>query len=213
MANGRFDRITNPDGTGSCPVALEDNAVLLSGYCSDLGYICDGMLFAQSGTGMFQALYDRTLNDFTVETFPIGTPIYVYKGTEELNDQDVNSLKAYVSYYDVPLSTNGVTIDSDFVQNFDNYGGVWLQVYLDPTRTRWRPVGIVGSKGLVNKNLYIYLGGYTGDVGGQTQVEADHFMLEVENKLYYFDNGEMTEYELWEMNNQIGWLEALFATI
>ena len=88
-----------------------------------------------------------------------------------------------------------------------------MQVYLDSTHTRWRPVGIVGTKGLVHKNLYIYLGGYTGDVGGQTQLDADHFMLEVENKLYYFDNGELIEYELWEMNNQVGWIEAQLAAM
>lgn len=194
-------------------IPLEDNAVLLSGECSDLGVISQGKLFSWTGYS-FQALYENTTNGFTTEFFPIGSHIYVYMGTEFLNDELVNNLKAYDSYYEVPLSNNGIPIDHGFSENFSNYDGVWLEVQLNSTHTAWKPLDIIGTTGLHSKRLYIYLGSYTGNVQSQSQADADKFMLETKNELYYMEtNGTMTPYYLWEMNNQIGWIEAQLAAI
>ena len=209
----RIDRIKDPATNAINDIALEDNAVLLSGECSDLGVISQGKLFSWTGYS-FQALYENTTNGFTTEEFPIGSHIYVYMGTELLNDELVNNLKVYDSYYEVPLSNNGITFDQEFLENFSNYDGVWLEVQLNSTHTAWKPLNIVGTTGLHSKGLYIYLGSYTGNVQGQSYTDADKFMLETKNELYYMEtNGTMTPYYLWEMNNQIGWIEAQLAAI
>lgn len=198
---GRIDKIINPVDGSPNPIALEDNAVLLSGYCSELGHIRNGMLFALSGPETFQALYDDQDDEFTTEEFSIGTPIYVYKGTTVLNDVQVHNLKAYISYYDVPLSVNGVDIDQHTGDYFDNYGDVWLQVQISSDYARWKPVAIVGTKGLVVKCFYIYLGSFTGDLNGQLQTDIDHFMLETENQMYYFDDTSLIKFEDWRLKN------------
>lgn len=208
----RIDRIKDPATNAINDIALEDNAVLLSGECSDLGVISQGKLFSWTGYS-FQALYENTTNGFTTEEFPIGSHIYVYMGTELLNDELVNNLKVYDSYYEVPLSNNGITFDQEFLENFSNYDGVWLEVQLNSTHTAWKPLNIVGTTGLHSKGLYIYLGSYTGNVQGQSHTDADKFMLETKNELYYYESGVFTPFNLWEMNNQIGWIEAQLAAI
>jgi len=208
----RIYQVKDPSNNALNDIPLEDNAVLLSGYCSDVGTISNGKLFAYDGFTL-QALY--TSNGFTSELMPIGAHIYAYMGFSYLTDTDVNSLKAYDSYYEVPLSDNGVVIGSQtFTRDFGNYDAVWLEVNLDSSHTHWYPVGITGSTGLQPKGLYIYLGGYTGDVESQNQSDIDKFMLETKNELYYYDSTlGMIPFNLWELDQQVGWIEAQLAAI
>ena len=191
----------------------ENNAVLLSGYCSDLGHINGGSLFALSYGNTYQAIYDDVAQDFTTVTFPIGTPIYVYMGESRLQDLDVNSLKSYVSYYDVPLTMNGISIGQDFTDKFGNNDGVWLEVSI--TGNKWAPIDIVGTSGLSHKGYYIYLGCYTGNVNSQLSSDKDKFMLEIENNLYTYNDitGEMEPYGLWKLDYVVGDIEAALAAI
>lgn len=208
----RIYQVKDPSNNALNDIPLEDNAVLLSGYCSELGYISTGKLIVYDGFTL-QALYEDDNNGYSSDYFPIGSHIYVYMGNQILTDEEVSGLKVYDSYYNVPLTENGIIIDQGFADNFSDYDAVWLEVMLDSTHTKWYPIGITGTKGLHTKGLYIYLGSYTGDVGGQSQVDADKFMLEVKNEMYFYDSNGFTPFNLWEMNNQIGWIEALLAAI
>lgn len=209
----RVYKIKNPATNVLNDIPLEDNAALLSGYCSDAGTISNGKLLAYDGSTLLP-LYESG-SGFTTEEMPIGAHIYVYidNTNSSWSDEDVNSLKAYDSYYEVPLSNNGVEFDSTFGNKFSNYDSVWLEVYLSSDHTRWYPVGITGSTGLHSKGLYIYLGSYTGDVNSQSHTDADKFMLETKNEMYYYDNGVFTPFNLWELDNQVGWIEAQLAAI
>lgn len=191
---------------------VENNAALVSGHCSDIGHIKYGCLFAMTIPGNLQPLYDDYNNIFVKEEFPIGAALYVYMGSEILTDVDVKNLQAYSSHRDVLLSVYNIDYQ-DAYDNFDYYGGVWLEVGLNMTHTAWYPIALVGTKGMHAKGLYIYLGGYTGTNTGSAQDDYDHFMLEQQNGLYFYDNGKLTEFGLWELNSQVGWIEAQLADI
>ena len=210
-SDGEFCRYF--DTSDASDTREEDNAVLLSGYCSELGHFNSDTLFAMSDIGTLQAIYDDVSQDYTTETFSIGTPIYVYKGSDRLQDVDVKNLEAYISHHEVHLSMNGITVDAGFPDKFGAYDSVWLEVSV--TGNRWAPIDITGTYGLSHNGFYIYLGRYTGDINGQSQPDVDTFMLEIENNLYYYNhtNKEMTLYDLWKVDDVVGDIEAALAAL
>lgn len=203
---GRVVSIADPSNASiQHPIALEDNAVSLSGWCSDEGSIRNNSLVALvDGYGMIQALYEGY--SFTTEPFPIGCNIYCYIGNNNISDCNIinnivvdsgdlfgTKLNFYSSYYDLSLNVNG----GDYDNYFANGDNVFLKVNIDATGTKWTPVALVGSSHLIEKYFYIRLGAYTGDTSSQSQSMADKFMLEDNNPLYYYDGTNLIEYSVW----------------
>lgn len=203
---GRVVSIADPSNASiQHPIALEDNAVSLSGWCSDEGSIRNNSLVALTDAyGMIQALYEGY--NFTTESFPIGCNIYCYIGNNNISDCNIinnivvdsgdlfeTKLNFYSSYYDLSINVNG----GDYDNYFANGDDVFLKVNIDATGTKWTPVALVGSSHLIEKYFYIRLGAYTGDTSSQSQSMADKFMLEDNNPLYYYDGTNLIEYSVW----------------
>ena len=203
----RVYQIKNPSNNVLNDIPLEDNAVLISGYFYDVGVVRNGSLFSISESNNLVALYDESGEYYQNDTdFPIGSPIYVYIGSQVLSDEEVNQFKVYKSYYNVPLSVNGVDVeDQSFTDKFDFYDAVWLKVTLNSDYTRWSPVDIVGTTGLISGNYYIRLGAYGGDPNAGSADDLDKFNLEIENKLFYYYVQNSVPYlipfEIWRMKS------------
>ena len=187
-----------PEGFGLAKTNdLTDNAVLISGYVPNELY--NGTLFARSTNyESMEALYDNDSGNFTTFMFPIGCKIYCNIGNTIDSDTFVDMMKFYSSYHDLPLDINGANLN-----NFDNGDAVWLQVLLDSDQKYWRPVAIVGSSALQQKCFYINLGPYIGRTGTGQGADANHFMLEEENPLYFLsENGELWDWATYIANEK-----------
>ena len=187
--------IKNPANNVVHPIAFENNRALVSGIVDQVVNIAQGYLVVKSAAELIP-IWDDTNMAYTNSEFYINSPIYVYMESNTLGDTEVQQMPFYKSYYDVSLALNGVdlTVQSfnlDFVTGSD----VYLKVNINQDRTMWTPVGIIGDGYKLTAGTFVIrLGSYTGDQESQDQSlggEMDHFMLDDNNPLYYFDGQDL----------------------